>query len=176
MTQVLVTYFSATGNTKMMAKAVVEGVRSVEGVECVLKTAGQTTNEDWLAADGIIVGSPTYFGQMASKVKRMFDITERVYGQLEGKVGAAFTTSGGAGCGHELTNMSIITAMLVSGMIVQGTTGAKRPPRWMSCLKRNWGTGVSVWPNAGWPAKTWSAMLASSTTSPGPRAAPAWAQ
>jgi NAD(P)H dehydrogenase (quinone) len=122
MTQVLVAYFSATGNTKMMAMAVVEGVRSIEGVECVLKTVGQATNDDWLAADGIIVGSPTYFGQMASTVKQMFDITEEVYGQLEGKVGAAFTTSGGAGCGHELTNMSIITAMLVSGMIVQGTT------------------------------------------------------
>jgi NAD(P)H dehydrogenase (quinone) len=122
MTQVLVTYFSATGNTKMMAEAVVEGVRSLEGVECVLKPVDQTTNDDWLAADGIIVGSPTYFAQMASRVKRMFDITEKVYGQLEGKVGAAFTTAGGAGCGHELTNMSIITAMLVSGMIVQGTT------------------------------------------------------
>jgi NAD(P)H dehydrogenase (quinone) len=122
MTRVLVTYFSATGNTKAMAEAVVEGVRSIGDVECVLKTADQATNDDWLAADGIIVGSPTYFGQMASRVKRMFDITERVYGQLEGKVGAAFTTAGGAGCGHELANMSIITAMLVSGMIVQGTT------------------------------------------------------
>jgi NAD(P)H dehydrogenase (quinone) len=122
MTRVLVTYFSATGNTKRMAEAVAEGVRSVEGVECVLKPVGHVSNDDWLAADGIIVGSPTYFGQMAAKVKRMFDITEKVYGQLEGKVGAAFTTSGGAGCGHELTNMSIITAMLVSGMVVQGTT------------------------------------------------------
>ena len=122
MTQVLVTYFSATGNTKMMAEAVVEGVRSVESVEGVLKPVGHVSNDDWLAADGIVVGSPTYFGQMAAKVKQMFDITERVYGQLEGKVGAAFTTSGGAGCGHELTNMSIITAMLVSGMVIQGTT------------------------------------------------------
>jgi NAD(P)H dehydrogenase (quinone) len=122
MTQVLVTYFSATGNTEMMAEAVVEGVRSVESVEGVLKPVGQVSNDDWLAADGIIVGSPTYFGQMAARVKQMFDITERVYGQLEGKVGAAFTTSGGAGCGHELTNMSIITAMLVSGMVIQGTT------------------------------------------------------
>ena len=52
----------------------------------------------------------------------MIDKTEKIYHQLEGKVGAAFTTSGGAGCGHELTNMSIITAMLVSGMVVQGTT------------------------------------------------------
>jgi NAD(P)H dehydrogenase (quinone) len=122
MTKVLVTYFSATGNTKKMAEAVAEGVRSVQGVECKLKAVTQVSNDDWLAADGIIVGSPTYFGQMASKVKRMFDITEKVYGQLEGKVGAAFTTAGGAGCGHELTNMSIITAMLVSGMVVQGTT------------------------------------------------------
>lgn len=122
MTQLLVAYFSATGNTRMMAEAVVEGIRSAEGVECVLKPVGQVTNDDWLAADGIIVGSPTYFGQMASRVKQMFDITEKVYGKLEGKVGAAFTTSGGAGCGHELTNMSILTAMLVSGMIVRGTT------------------------------------------------------
>jgi NAD(P)H dehydrogenase (quinone) len=122
MAQVLVTYFSSTGNTKAMAEAVAEGVRSVEGVECVLKTVPQTTNDDWLAADGIIVGSPTYFGQMAARVKQMFDVTAKIYGKLEGKVGAAFTTSGGAGCGHETTNMSIITAMLVAGMVVQGTT------------------------------------------------------
>lgn len=122
MTQVLVTYFSSTGNTKAMAEAVAEGVRSVAGVECVLKTVPQTTNDDWLAADGIIVGSPTYFGQMAARVKQMFDVTEKIYGRLEGKVGAAFTTSGGAGCGHETTNLSIITAMLVAGMVVQGTT------------------------------------------------------
>ena len=122
MAQVLVVYFSATGNTKKMAEAVLEGASSIETVECTLKSVEQVTNGDWLAADAIIVGSPTYFGQMASRIKRMFDITEKIYGQLEGKVGAAFTTAGGAGCGHELTNMSIITAMLVSGMIVQGTT------------------------------------------------------
>ncbi len=122
MTKVLVTYFSATGHTKAMAEAVAEGVRSVEDVVCELKPVPRVTNDDWLAADGVIVGSPTYFGQMASRVKQMFDVTEKIYGQLEGKVGATFTTSGGAGCGHELTNMSIITAMLVSGMVVQGTT------------------------------------------------------
>lgn len=122
MAQVLVVYFSATGNTQKMAEAVLEGASSIEAAECTLKSVDQVTNHDWLAADAIVVGSPTYFGQMASRIKRMFDITEKVYGQLEGKVGAAFTTAGGAGCGHELTNMSIITAMLVSGMIVQGTT------------------------------------------------------
>ena len=122
MAQLLVVYFSATGNTRKMAEAVLEGASSIGTAECTLKSVEQVTNDDWLAADAIIVGSPTYFGQMASRIKRMFDITEKIYGQLEGKVGAAFTTAGGAGCGHELANMSIITAMLVSGMIVQGTT------------------------------------------------------
>ncbi len=122
MTRILITYFSSTGNTKALAEAVAEGVQSVAGVECVMKSVPQTTNDDLLAADGIIVGSPTYFGQMAARVKQMFDVTEKIYGKLEGKVGAAFTTSGGAGCGHEMTNMSIITAMLVCGMVVPGTT------------------------------------------------------
>lgn len=122
MATVIVTYFSVSGNTKALAEAVVEGVRSVDGVTCELKHVAETSNEDWLEADGIIVGSPTYFGQMAAEVKALFDTTVKIYGKLEGKVGAAFTTSGGAGCGHELTNMSIITAMLVSGMVVQGTT------------------------------------------------------
>ncbi len=123
MVQVLVAYFSVTGHTEAMAEAVAEGVRSVsDDVVCVYKPMAEVTNEDLLAADGIIMGSPTYFGQMAAEVKKVFDVSERVYDGLAGKVGGAFTTSGGAGCGHELTNMSIITAMLVSGMIVQGTT------------------------------------------------------
>ncbi|MCU0522865.1 MAG: NAD(P)H-dependent oxidoreductase [Anaerolineae bacterium] len=122
MSRVLVIYFSVTGNTKALADAVVKGVTSVAGVECIPVTAAEVTNQDWVAADAIIVGSPTYFGQMAAEVKHVIDATAEIYGQLEGKVGAAFTTSGGAGCGHELTNMSIITALLVSGMVVPGTT------------------------------------------------------
>jgi NAD(P)H dehydrogenase (quinone) len=122
MSRILVTYLSITGNTRAMAAAVVEGVRSVKGVECIVKPVAEITNADWVDADGIIVGSPTYFGQMAAEVKAIVDATAEVYGQLEGKVGAAFTTSGGAGCGHELTNMSILTAMLVSGMVIAGTT------------------------------------------------------
>ena len=56
------------------------------------------------------------------EVKKVIDLTERIYGRLEGKVGAAFTTSGGAGCGHETTNLSILTGMMVAGMVVAGTT------------------------------------------------------
>ena len=122
MIRVLIIYMSVTGNTRTLASAIMEGIRSVGDAECIVKTAAEVTNADWVDADAIIVGSPTYFGQMAAEVKAVFDATAEVYGQLEGKVGAAFTSSGGAGCGHELTNMSILTAMLVSGMVVAGST------------------------------------------------------
>ena len=122
MAKMLVAYFSATGHTKAMADAVVQGVRSVEGVECEYKPVTEVTNDDLIAADGIVVGSPTYFGQMAAEVKKMFDISNAIYGKLDGKVGAAFTTAGAAGCGHETTNLSIITSMFIAGMVVPGTT------------------------------------------------------
>lgn len=122
MPHIVVTYFSKTGNTKALAGAVADGVTSVASTTCDLIPIPEMTNDHWLVADAIIVGSPTYFGQMAAEVKAVIDETEKIYTKLEGKVGAAFTTSGGAGCGHELTDMSIITALLVSGMVVPGTT------------------------------------------------------
>lgn len=124
---VLVTYFSVTGNTEALADAVAEGVRSVENAECVYKKVTEVTNADLLAADGIIVGSPTRFGQMAAEVKKMFDISNDVYGQLDGKVGAAFTTVGSAGCGHETANLSILTALLIAGMVVRGHATGPTP-------------------------------------------------
>lgn len=127
MTRVLVTYFSVTGNTAALAEAVAEGVRSVDGVECVYMPIAEVTNRDLVAADGIIVGSPTYFGQMAAEVKRVFDLSNGVYGQLDSKVGAAFTTVGAAGCGHETTNLSILTAMLIAGMVVRGHAEGPTP-------------------------------------------------
>ncbi len=122
MAHILIAYHSETGNTEQLSRAVEQGVSSVNGLTCIRKRISEVTLEDLQTADGVIVGSPTYFGLMSAEVKKVFDITEKIYGAMEGKVGAAFTTSGGYGSGHETTNMSIITAMLISGMIVQGTT------------------------------------------------------
>jgi NAD(P)H dehydrogenase (quinone) len=127
MTNVLVVVHSVTGHTRALADGVIEGARSVEGVSCRLLAAAEVTNDDLLAADAIIVGSPTYFGQMAADVKHMFDASNSIYGRLESKVGAAFTTVGAAGSGHETTNLSIITAMLVSGMVVPGFASGPTP-------------------------------------------------
>jgi NAD(P)H dehydrogenase (quinone) len=116
---VLVVYYSKTGNTEKMALAIAEGVKGAR-VDVIVKKANETANEDLLEADGIIIGSPTYYGQMASEVKAIFDRSVKIHGKLEGKVGAAFTSSGGTACGAETTILSILKAMLVHGMIIQG--------------------------------------------------------
>ena len=117
---VLIIYDSKTGNTEKMAFAVAEGAKETEDVDVVVKNVNKTTNEDLLQADGIVVGSPTYYGQMSGKIKAMFDESVKVHGKLEGKVGAAFTSPGGVASGAETTIISILEAMLVHGMIVQG--------------------------------------------------------
>ncbi len=129
MATVLISYHSETGNTELLAQGVAAGVRSVPEVICLVKKISETTTDDLLEADGIIIGSPTYFGIMSAEVKKVFDLSESVYGKMEGKVGGAFTTSGGLGSGHESTNLSIIMAMLVSGMVIPGiTTGPHYGP------------------------------------------------
>ena len=94
MAKILVIYDSRTGNTEKMAFAVAEGARQISGVKVAAKKADQTNAEDLLSADGIIVGSPTYYGQMSAQLKALIDESVKIHGKLEGKVGAAFTSSG----------------------------------------------------------------------------------
>ncbi|UCH32789.1 MAG: NAD(P)H-dependent oxidoreductase [Candidatus Bathyarchaeota archaeon] len=103
-----------------MALAVAQGVKEIAALSVVVKRVDDTTNEDLLSADGVIVGSPTYYGQMSSKIKAMFDASIKIHGKLENKVGAAFTSSGGVASGAETTIISILEAMLVHGMIIKG--------------------------------------------------------
>ena len=86
----------------------------------VIKTAERTSLKDLAESDAIIVGSPTYYGVMAAPVKKLIDESVDIHGKLEGKVGAAFTSSGGSATGAETTMISILEAMLVHGMIIQG--------------------------------------------------------
>src|SRR4030067_1458193 len=108
-----------------MAHAVAEGARHVKNVDVDMKNVDQTSLDDLVYADGIAFGSPTYFGEMSGKLKTFIDESVKVYGKLEGKVGAAFTSSGGTASGAETPLLSIIQAMLVHGMIVQGRSGDK---------------------------------------------------
>lgn len=125
MIKILVVYDSKTGNTEKMAFAVAEGVKQTSGVDVVVKKVDKTSLEDLLRADGIIMGSPTYYGQMSAKLKALIDKSVEIHGKLEGKVGAAFTSSAGTATGAETTLLSILQAMLIHGMIVQGRSDSK---------------------------------------------------
>jgi NAD(P)H dehydrogenase (quinone) len=119
MPTVLIIYYSKTGNTEEMAKAVEEGVKS-EGVNVVRKRVNRATLKDLLKVDGIILGSPTYYGTLAAEMKAFLDSSVKYHGKLEGKVGAAFSSGGGLGGGVETTVLDIVKTLLIHGMVIQG--------------------------------------------------------
>lgn len=118
--QILVLYYSQTGNTKKLAKEITKGVQKVKGVKCLMKSTSEVTQEDFLKSDGIIAGSPVYFGTMAYPLKEIFDKFVNIRDEMENKIGAAFATSGDPSGGKETTIISIIQAMLIYGMIIVG--------------------------------------------------------
>ena len=120
MAKVLISYFSKSGNTNKMAESVKEGLDSLSNMDVDLKKVQDTTIDDLRSADGIIIGSPTYFGVMAGEVKQLMDKWIQCYGKLVGKVGGAFSSSGMIGGGNETTIMSILQGLLIHGMIFQG--------------------------------------------------------
>jgi len=96
MVKILVLYYSRSGNTETLAKAVAEGARSVEGVTVELKRVDYATVEDIVSCDGVAVGSPNYFGYMAGIMKDYFDKAWSVRDKLAGKPYIAFTCGGGS--------------------------------------------------------------------------------
>ena len=119
MVKVLVIYYSETGNTREMAELVAEGVKEA-GVEVEVKRVKDAKVDELLKVDGVVIGSPTYYGCMAAEVKRFLDESVKLHGRLEGKVGGAFTSSANIGGGNETTIISILQAFLIHGMVVQG--------------------------------------------------------
>ena len=119
MAKVLIVYYSRTGNTRQMAKLVEEGIRA-EGIDVEMKDVQDVKANELLNADGIILGSPTYYGGMAAPLKKLLDESVGFHGKLEGKVGAAFSSSANIGGGNETTILDILNAFLIHGMVVQG--------------------------------------------------------
>jgi NAD(P)H dehydrogenase (quinone) len=117
---ILVLYYSKGGNTRKLAEAIAEGAGQVNGTEVVLRHTRDVTQDDFVAADGLIVGSPVYFGTMAAQLKQVLDEFIAVRKKMEDKVGAVFSTSGDPTGGKETTMMSIIQALLIYGMIIVG--------------------------------------------------------
>jgi NAD(P)H dehydrogenase (quinone) len=120
MKNILVIYYTRTGNTETMAKEVERGAQEGGAATTRLKTATDVEMEDMRWADGIIIGSPTYFGLPTQEVKALIDRSIEIRGELENKVGAAFSSSAHRAGGRETTMLSILQAMLVHGMVVCG--------------------------------------------------------
>jgi NAD(P)H dehydrogenase (quinone) len=119
MAKILVIYYSQSGNTEKMAKAICEGIEK-EKVEYALKKIEDTKADDLLKFDGILIGSPTYYGTMAYQIKELLDDSVKFHGSLDGKIGGAFSSSANIGGGNETTILDILNAMLIHGMIIQG--------------------------------------------------------
>ncbi|ADN01562.1 flavodoxin family protein [Spirochaeta thermophila] len=127
MPKITIIYDSETGNTRALAEEVAEGVRE-GGVEAVLTHVDQADAAAILSSDGLIVGSPTYCGGMSWKLKRFFDQhVDAAWGKAKGKIGAAFTTSGGLGGGNEATLFSILSALMNYGFLVFGLPDYSAP-------------------------------------------------
>lgn len=120
MPAILVTCYSRTGKTKLLAEAVGRGAAEVPGIKVDVLAFNRVTASDFIRYDGIILGSPVYFGGVASEFQELINDTTFVRGKLCGKVGAAFTTAGDRTGGKETAILSIVQAMLIHGMIVVG--------------------------------------------------------
>jgi NAD(P)H dehydrogenase (quinone) len=119
MAKAIVVYYSRSGNTKEMAEIMAKSMNEADlPTDC--KSVSDITTEDLFSYDTIVIGSPTYYGQMAGPVKTLIDDLVSRHGQLDGKIGAAFSSAANIGGGNETTIVGIIEAMLISGMIVQG--------------------------------------------------------
>ena len=119
MASVLVLYYSRTGNTQKMAKIITEELK-VKGQDATLKAIDDVNVDELEVADGVIIGSPTYYGTMAAQIKTLLDETVKIHGKLDGKVGGAFSSAANIAGGNETTILDIINALLIHGFIIQG--------------------------------------------------------
>jgi NAD(P)H dehydrogenase (quinone) len=132
--QVLILYFSKGGNTRKLAEAIAKGIEQVDGAKALLKRTDQVTKDDFVASEGVVAGSPVYFGLMAAELKKILDDFVGVRKKMEGKVGAAFTTSGDPSGGKETTMLSIIQALLIYGMVIVGDPMSATGHYGVSCV------------------------------------------
>ena len=121
--KVLIVYDSKSGNTEAMANAVMEGVEG-EGIDAEVKRVDEASVDDIPMVDGVILGSPVYYGLPTAKMKQYIDETVKYHGKLDGKVGGAFASAGGSHTGAETTIIALNEALFIHGMVVQGTSGS----------------------------------------------------
>ena len=141
MSKVLVLYYSSYGHIEALAGAIADGARSA-GASVDVKRVPETVPDEIARASGfqldqaaplasiedleqydaIVVGTGTRFGRISSQMAAFLDQAGGLWsrGALNGKVGAAFTSTGTQHGGQETTLFSIITNLLHFGMTIVG--------------------------------------------------------
>jgi len=142
MAKILVLYHSTYGHVETLAEAVAEGARAVPGTGVTIKRVPELVPEEVARRshykldqaapiaqvdelpgyDAIIVGVGTRYGRMASQMANFWDQTGGLWakGALEGKVGAAFSSTASQHGGQETTTLAILQQFLHFGMVTVG--------------------------------------------------------
>lgn len=141
MTNILVLYYSRYGAVKQMAQYVARGIESVPSVEARIRTvppvsptaeatapslpesgAPYATLEDLKTCDGLALGSPTRFGNMAAPLKYFLDTTSSLWlaGSLIDKPAAVFSSTASMHGGQETTLMSMMLPLMHLGFVLVG--------------------------------------------------------
>ena len=97
MPKLMVIYYSRTGNTEKMAKAIVEGAKDVHGVDAELKVDYEVAPEELLEIEAILIGTPTHNHDMTRNVKKLLEEISVKGIDLKGKVGTSFGSYGWSG-------------------------------------------------------------------------------
>ena len=142
----LVVFYSTYGHIYQMAEAVAEGVKQVSGAEVELRRVPETlpdgvleqmgavdaqkafshipvcTVDELAAADAVIFGTPTRFGNMCGQMRQFLDATGQLWanGSLVGKVGSVFASSATQHGGQESTILSFHITLLHQGFVIVG--------------------------------------------------------
>jgi NAD(P)H dehydrogenase (quinone) len=147
MNEILVLYYSRQGSTAALARQVCRGVESVAGMQARLRTVAPVaatterldppvpnegppyaTHDDLLQCCGLVLGSPTRFGNMAAPVKFFLDGTSALWlsGALAGKPAGVFTSTQTLHGGQESTLLSMMIPLLHHGMYLVGLPFSER--------------------------------------------------
>ncbi len=141
MTRILILYYSRNGSVAELARHIAHGVESISNCEAVIRTvpavsanceasepdvpeAGPpyASHDDLTSCDGLALGSPTRFGNMAAAMKYFIDSTSDIWisGKLSGKPASVFSSTASLHGGQETTLMSMMLPLLHHGMFIVG--------------------------------------------------------
>jgi NAD(P)H dehydrogenase (quinone) len=133
---ILVVYYSRDGATAAMARQVARGIEMVTGIEAKLRTVRAlspeeiesdtaplcATQEDLRDCAGLVIGSPTRFGNMAAPLKQFLDESSGLWlqGALIDRPAAVFTSTASLHGGQEATLLSMMVPLMHHGMVLVG--------------------------------------------------------